>query len=300
MDMSKVGFIGLGLMGKPMSKRILQAGHELVVFNRSRAPMDELVALGARAAGSPGEVAEQAEFVILMLPDSQDVERVVLGQEGVHEGAKKDTIVIDMSTISPFTEIKIAEMLRQKGVYYLDAPVTGSTPAAEAGTLTIMVGGPREAFDKAFPILGCMGKNIHYMGNNGAGQFTKLCNQIAVSLNLLGTCEALLLASKAGLDPLKVIDVLGSGAGSSWQLLNLGPKIVNKDFTPGFKAEHLRKDLRIISEVSEQLGLPLFGTAVVYQLVKSLVENGMGKCGTQSLITILEQLSRHRLTGSSQ
>jgi len=300
MDMSKVGFIGLGLMGKPMSKRILQAGHELVVFNRSRAPMDELVALGARAAGSPREVAEQAEFVILMLPDSQDVERVVLGQEGVHEGAKKDTIVIDMSTISPFTEIKIAEMLRQKGVYYLDAPVTGSTPAAEAGTLTIMVGGPREAFDKAFPILGCMGKNIHYMGNNGAGQFTKLCNQIAVSLNLLGTCEALLLASKAGLDPLKVIDVLGSGAGSSWQLLNLGPKIVNKDFTPGFKAEHLRKDLRIISEVSEQLGLPLFGTAVVYQLVKSLVENGMGKCGTQSLITILEQLSRHRLTGSSQ
>lgn len=300
MDMSKVGFIGLGLMGKPMSKRILQAGHELVVFNRSRAPMDELVALGARAAGSPREVAEQAEFVILMLPDSQDVERVVLGQEGVHEGAKKDTIVIDMSTISPFTEIKIAETLRQKGVYYLDAPVTGSTPAAEAGTLTIMVGGPREAFDKAFPILGCMGKNIHYMGNNGAGQFTKLCNQIAVSLNLLGTCEALLLASKAGLDPLKVIDVLGSGAGSSWQLLNLGPKIVNKDFTPGFKAEHLRKDLRIISEVSEQLGLPLFGTAVVYQLVKSLVENGMGKCGTQSLITILEQLSRHRLTGSSQ
>ncbi len=298
--MSKVGFIGLGLMGKPMSKRILQAGHELIVFNRSRAPVDELVALGASAAQSPGEVAEQAEFVIIMLPDSPDVEKVVLGREGVHEGAGKDTIVIDMSTVSPFTEIKIAEILKQKGVYYLDAPVTGSTPAAEAGTLTIMVGGPREAFDKSLPILQCMGKNIHYMGNNGAGQFTKLCNQIAVSLNLLGTCEALLLASKAGLDPLKVIEVLSSGAGSSWQLVNLGPKIVNKDFTPGFKAEHLRKDLRILSEVSEQFGLPLFGTTVVYQLVKSLVENGMGKCGTQSLITILEQLSRHRLAGGAQ
>jgi 3-hydroxyisobutyrate dehydrogenase len=298
--MSRVGFIGLGLMGKPMSKRILQAGHELTVFNRSRAPVEELAALGARAAQSPREVAEKSEFVVLMLPDSPDVEKVVLGGNGVCEGAGEGSIVIDMSTVSPFTEIKIAEVLRQRGVYYLDAPVTGSTPAAEAGTLTIMVGGPREAFDRSLPILQCMGKNIHYMGNNGAGQFAKLCNQIAVSLNLLGTCEALLLASKAGLDPLKVIEVLGSGAGSSWQLVNLGPKIVAKDFTPGFKAEHLRKDLRILSEVSEQLGLPLFGTAVAYQLVKSLVENGMGKCGTQSLITILEQLSRHRLTGSAQ
>jgi 3-hydroxyisobutyrate dehydrogenase len=299
-DMSRVGFIGLGLMGKPMSKRILQAGHELTVFNRSKAPVEELAALGARAAQSPREVAGKSEFVILMLPDSPDVEKVVLGGNGVCEGASEGSIVIDMSTVSPFTEIKIAEVLRQRGVCYLDAPVTGSTPAAEAGTLTIMVGGPREAFDRSLPILQCMGKNIHYMGNNGAGQFTKLCNQIAVSLNLLGTCEALLLASKAGLDPLKMIEVLGSGAGSSWQLVNLGPKIVAKDFTPGFKAEHLRKDLRILSEVSEQLGLPLFGTAVVHQLVKSLVENGMGKCGTQSLITILEQLSRHRLTGSAQ
>ena len=300
MDMSRVGFIGLGLMGKPMSKRILQAGHELTVFNRSKPPVEELVSLGARAAQSPREVAEKSEFVILMLPDSPDVEKVVLGENGVCEGAGEGSIVIDMSTVSPFTEIKIAEMLRQRGVYYLDAPVTGSTPAAEAGTLTIMVGGPREAFDRSLPILQCMGKNIHYMGNNGAGQFTKLCNQIAVSLNLLGTCEALLLASKAGLDPLKVIEVLGSGAGSSWQLVNLGPKIVAKDFTPGFKAEHLRKDLRILSEISEKLGLPLFGTTVVHQLIKSLVENGMGKCGTQSLITILEQLSRHRLAASTQ
>jgi len=299
-DMSRVGFIGLGLMGKPMSKRILQAGHELTVFNRSKPPVEELVSLGARAAQSPREVAEKSEFVILMLPDSPDVEKVVLGENGVCEGAGEGSIVIDMSTISPFTEIRIAEMLRQRGVYYLDAPVTGSTPAAEAGTLTIMVGGPREAFDRSLPILQCMGKNIHYMGNNGAGQFTKLCNQIAVSLNLLGTCEALLLASKAGLDPLKVIEVLGSGAGSSWQLVNLGPKIVAKDFTPGFKAEHLRKDLRILSEISEKLGLPLFGTTVVHQLIKSLVENGMGKCGTQSLITILEQLSRHRLAASTQ
>jgi 2-hydroxy-3-oxopropionate reductase len=163
-DMSRVGFIGLGLMGKPMSKRILQAGHELTVFNRSKAPVEELAALGARAAQSPREVAEKSEFVILMLPDSPDVEKVVLGGNGVCEGASEGSIVIDMSTVSPFTEIKIAEVLRQRGVYYLDAPVTGSTPAAEAGTLTIMVGGPREAFDRSLPILQCMGKNIHYMG----------------------------------------------------------------------------------------------------------------------------------------
>ncbi len=297
--MSRVGFIGLGLMGKPMSKRILQHGHELVVYNRSRAPIEELVMLGAKAAESPKEVAERSDFIILMLPDSPDVEKIVLGPNGIIEGVRKGIIVIDMSTISPFQEIKIAEILRQKEAYYLDAPVSGSTPAAEAGTLTIMVGGPREAFEKSLPILQCMGKNIHYMGNSGAGQFTKLCNQIAVSLNLLGVCEALLLASKAGLDPLKVIEVVGSGAGASWQLTNLGPKIVIKDFTPGFKAEHLKKDLRILSEVSEQLGVPLFGTMTVYQLVKSLVENGLGKCGTQSLITILEQLSKHRVTAHS-
>lgn len=290
-----VGFIGLGLMGKPMAKRILAAGYELTVHNRSRGPVEELVALGARAASSPRELAERSEVVITMLPDSPDVEKVVLGPGGVVEGARRGSVVIDMSTVSPAVEIAISEKLRERGVEYLDAPVSGGTSGAEAGTLTIMVGGSEEAFERVLPILRCMGRTIVHMGASGAGQLTKLCNQIAVSVNLLGTCEALLLASKAGLDVSRVIEVVGGGAGSSWQLLNLGPKMLSGDFSPGFKAEHLKKDLRIIREVCEQHKLPLLATNLVNELVKSLVEKGHGHLGTQALVLVLEELANHSL-----
>ncbi len=290
-----VGFIGLGLMGKPMAKRILSAGYKLVVHSRSSPPVEELANLGAEKASSPKEVAAKAEIIITMLPDSPDVKKVVLGENGIAEGVRPGSIVIDMSTVSPMVEMEIAEELRKKGVEYLDAPVTGSTMGAESGTLTIMVGGSKEAFERALPVLKTMGKNIVHMGGNGMGQMTKMCNQVAVSLNLLGTCEAILLASKAGLDPKKVIEVIGSGAAGSWQLNNLGPRMVERDFRPGFKVEHLVKDLRIVREVTSRLNLPLLGVNMVAELVKALEQHGYGSEGTQALITVLEKLATHQV-----
>ncbi|MDJ0269223.1 MAG: NAD(P)-dependent oxidoreductase [Aigarchaeota archaeon] len=295
-----VGFIGLGLMGKPMAKRILSAGYRMVVHSRSSPPVEELANLGAEKASSPKEVAEKAEIIIMMLPDSPDVRKVVLGENGIAEGASPGSIVIDMSTVSPIVEVEIAEELRKKGVEYLDAPVTGSTMGAESGTLTIMVGGSKEAFERALPVLKTMGKNIVHMGGNGMGQMTKMCNQVAVSLNLLGTCEAILLASKAGLDPKKVIEVIGSGAAGSWQLNNLGPRMVDRDFRPGFKVEHLVKDLRIVREVTSRLNLPLLGVNMVAELVKALEQHGYGSEGTQALITVLEKLATHQVGSSSR
>jgi len=289
--MTSVGFIGLGLMGKPMATRLLKAGYRLIVHNRSPKPVEELAALGALPASSPREVAERSEFVITMLPDNPDVRSVITGSNGIIEGVRKGMVVIDMSTVSPYLVQELHRMLADRGVDFLDAPVSGSTMAAEAGTLTIMVGGKYEAYERALPLFRAMGDKIFYMGGSGMGAFTKLCNQIAVSLNLLATCEALLLAKKAGLDQQKVIEVISTGAGSSWQLTTLGPKMIKRDFRPGFKVQHLRKDLRIIREMAEQLGLSLFGTNLVAELVKALDQKGHGTDGTQSLITLLEELA---------
>ncbi len=299
MHVARIGFIGLGLMGRPMAKRLLAAGHELKVFNRSKAPVEELVRHGAEAAGSPGEAADKSDYTILMLPDSKDVQGVVLGEKGVIYGAKPGSIVIDMSTISPAVEREIYKSLKQRGVGYLDAPVTGGTIGAEQGTLAIMVGGDYEVFKEAEPILRVLGQRIVYMGPSGSGQMTKICNQISVALSLFGACEALLLASKAGLDLDKVIEVISSGAGSSWQLANLGPAIVNRDFRPGFKAEHLMKDLRIALEIGQELNLPLPGTALIHQLFKSLAARGEGALGTQAVVKVLEDLARHTVSRSS-
>lgn len=289
--MSFVGFIGLGLMGKPMASRLLKAGYRLVVHNRSPKPVEELVALGALPASSPREVAEQSEFVITMLPDNPDVRSVIAGANGVIEGVRKGMVVIDMSTISPSLVQELHSMLADKGIDFLDAPVSGSTMAAEAGTLTIMVGGRQEAYERALPLFRAMGDKIFYMGGPGMGAYTKLCNQIAVSLHLLATCELLLLAKKVGLDQQRVIEVISTGAGSSWLLTTLGPRMIKRDFRPGFKVQHLRKDLRIVREIAEQLGLPLPGIGLVAELVKALDQKGHGTDGTQSLITLLEELA---------
>jgi 3-hydroxyisobutyrate dehydrogenase-like beta-hydroxyacid dehydrogenase len=288
---ARVGFIGLGLMGKPMAKRIVAAGHSLKVYNRSKGPVEELARQGAVPAGSPKEASTGAEIVILMLPDSPEVREVVLGVNGVAEGAEAGTVVIDMSTVSPQTERELESRLAGLGIKYLDAPVTGGTAGAEQGTLTIMVGGDYDAFKRANQILSLLGKRVIYMGPSGSGQLAKLCNQISVVLSLLGACEALHFAKKAGLDLQKVMEILTTGAGSSWQLVNLGPRILARDFQPGFKAEHLAKDLRIISEITHNLSLPLPGTALVYQFFKSLVGKGRGGLGTQALITVLEEMS---------
>jgi len=287
----RVGFIGLGLMGRPMARRLLAAGYGLTVHNRSRGPVEELASMGAFPAGSPREVAERSEAVLLMLPDSAEVEQVVLGKDGLIEGLRAGSVVVDCSTVSPETEVRIAAKLKEIGVDYLDAPVTGSTPAAEGGTLTFMVGGERAAFERVLPILRHLGSRIEHMGPVGHGQLTKLCNQIAVAGNLLAAAEAVLFAKRVGLDPKRVIEVIGAGAASSWQLVNLGPKMVERDFRPGFKAVHLKKDLRIVMEVSERHSLPLPLASLAWQMVRSLVASGYGEQGTQAVIEVLERLA---------
>ncbi len=283
------------MMGKRMARRLLRAGYSLVVHNRSRGPVEELAREGAEPAWSPREVAERVDVLITMVPDSPDVEKVLFGEGGVAESGKRGLIVVDMSTISPIKAREFAERLRERGIEMLDAPVSGGTIGAEQGTLTIMVGGRREVFEKVKPILSVLGKKITYMGGNGAGQSTKICNQVAIAGALLGVCESLLLANASGLDPMKVIDVLSGGAASSWQLINLGPKIVERDFEPGFKASHFRKDLRIAREIGEELDLPLLGAGMVYELLKSLEAEGLGEKGTQALALVLEKLASRRI-----
>ncbi|MEM0349769.1 MAG: NAD(P)-dependent oxidoreductase [Candidatus Caldarchaeum sp.] len=293
--MERVGFIGLGLMGKPMAKNLLRHGFKLAVFNRSRVPVDELASLGATPCGSPREVAKLSECVITMLPDEKAVEQVLLGQNGVLEGMAPGCVVVDMSTVSPGFSKQMMRRVEERGGEMLDAPVSGSTMAAEQGTLTIMVGGKPEVFEKMRPVFEAMGKNIYYMGESGSGSFTKLCNQAAVSLNLLGVCETLMIAAKAGLDLKRVIEVISTGAGGSWQLSNLGPRMVVRDWRPGFKVKHLRKDLRFVRETAESLGLCLPGIALVSELIKTLDEMGHGENGTQALVEVLEKLCNVRI-----
>ncbi|MEM1947278.1 MAG: NAD(P)-dependent oxidoreductase [Candidatus Caldarchaeum sp.] len=292
----KVGFIGLGLMGKPMATNLLRKGFSLAVHSRSPGPVEQLTSLGARPYNSPAEVAEESEILVTMLPDEPEVRQVLTGEKGVLSSLKQGTIVVDMSTVSPHFSREMASYVESAGGYFLDAPVSGSTMAAEQRTLTIMVGGRFEAFMKAKPVLEAMGSNIFYMGESGAGSFAKLCNQVAVSLNLLGVCEMLILGSKAGLDLRKLIQVVSTGAGGSWQLSNLGPRMIERDYKPGFKVKHLRKDLRIVRETAEKFGVSLPGVSLVAELVKALDGMNHGEDGTQALIEVLENISNHRMT----
>ena len=284
-----IGFIGLGHMGKHMARNLLAAGYPLVAHNRSRAPVEELAREGAQPAASAREVAERTEVVITMLPDSPEVELVALGPGGIIEGAREGLVVIDMSTILPRASREIAARLGEKGVVMLDAPVSGGPQGAQAGTLSIMVGGPREVFDRCRPLLEVMGGKIVHMGGNGQGEMTKLCNQVACVLNLLGVAETLVLARRAGLDLARVIEAVGAGAGSSWMLLNQGPKMVARDFAPGFVVRLQQKDLRLVLSTAEELGLPLTGTALVQQLFRALEASGEAELGTQALIKAVER-----------
>ena len=287
-----VGFIGLGIMGKPMARNLLKAGFPLVVSNRTRSKGDELVAEGARWIDSPGSVAREAPVVITMVTDSPDVEQVVLGPEGVIEGVRPGSVIIDMSTISPKVERTIAQQLAARGVAYLDAPVSGGSWGAIQGTLAIMVGGEEAAFQRVRPIFEAMGKSITYMGGSGAGQVTKLVNQILVAITLSGVAEALVFASRAGgADLVKTIEAVKGGAAGSWQLANLAPRIVRGDFAPGFMITLQLKDLRLILEMAQELTLPLPVTALVTQLYRAAAADGKGEYGTQAVATVLERLA---------
>ncbi len=286
-----VGFIGLGIMGRPMARNLLKAGFPLVAWNRTRSKGDGLVTEGARWADTPASMAREVSVVIIMVTDSPDVEEVVLGPAGVIEGVRPGSVVIDMSTISPKVERVIAQQLTTKGVAYLDAPVSGGSWGAIQGSLAIMVGGDQSAFQRVRPVFEAMGKSVTYMGGSGAGQVTKLVNQILVAVTLSGVAEALVFASRAGADLLQTIEAVKGGAAGSWQLANLGPRIVAGDLAPGFMINLQLKDLRLILEMAQELALPLPTTALVMQLYMAAAADGKGECGTQAVATVLERLA---------
>lgn len=294
--MKKIGFIGLGVMGKPMAKNLLKAGYALTVWNRTKSKMEELLSLGATGASSPKEVAENSDVVIIMVTDSPDVEEVILGPLGVIEGAKPGLVLIDMSTISPYVARRVAEKLSEREVKMLDAPVSGGEMGAKEGTLSIMVGGPKGIYEECLPILKVLGKRITYMGESGMGQITKLCNQVICALNIQAVCEGLILGAKAGLDLEKLLQVVTAGAAGSWMLSNLGPKMVKRDFKPGFKMSHQQKDLRLALSFATKLGVPLPGTALTNQIFRIVEAEGMADKGTQAAIVAMEKLANVELT----
>jgi len=283
----RIGFIGLGIMGRPMARNLMKAGFPLTVWNRSRPGIGELVGEGAAEGGSPADVARRSDIVITIVGDSPDVEEVALGANGIIEGAQAGLVHIDMTTISPQVTRRIAEA----GVEMLDAPVSGGQQGAIEGTLSIMVGGKAETLERCRPVLAAMGGKIVYCGPAGAGQTVKLCNQIAVALTNLGVCEALVFAARSGIDPRVMIEAVSAGAGTSWQLQNLAPRIVKRDFRPGFKVAHQGKDLRLALEAAEAMAAPLPGTGLVAGLFAALEADGLGEEGTQALVKALEKLA---------
>lgn len=289
---TKVGFVGLGIMGQPMARNLLKAGFSLVVHSRTRASADALAALGATVAASAADVARATEIVITMVPDSKDVELVASGPDGVFAGAHPGLIVADMSTISPATTRDLAARANDLGIAWLDAPVSGGELGAIAGSLTIMVGGTDAAFERAQPVFAAMGQRVTHIGPTGHGQTAKLCNQILAAVNLLASCEALVLGAKAGLNLDKLHEALTGGAGNSWAFQNLGRKMLNRDFAPAFKVKLQQKDLRLVSETARELHVPVVGTEVVQQLLRALEAQGAGDDGTQKLVTVLEGLAQ--------
>ena len=286
-----VGFIGLGIMGRPMAKNLLKAGYPLVVHSRSQGPVQELVGAGAKAASSPKDVAAQSDVVITMLPNSPDVELVALGKDGLIEGVKRGQLFADMSTISPLVSQKVGKALGAKGVRMLDAPVSGGEKGAIDAALSIMVGGEKADFDAALPVFQALGKTITHLGPLGAGGFTKLANQIIVAVNLTALGEALTLARKAGLDRELTLKALGGGLAGSKCLEQKTANYVSGTYKPGFKIDLHFKDLGLIMESSRALGVPLPATAVVQELFNAMRVKGRGGLDHSGVITLLEELA---------
>jgi 2-hydroxy-3-oxopropionate reductase len=286
--MERLGFIGLGIMGKPMVRNLLKAGNTVTVFNRSQAAIDQLAQDGASPASSSKQVAEQSDIVITCLPDSPDVESVV---KEILQGARSGMLFIDMSTIAAATSKKIYTELKSHGIQALDAPVSGGDIGAQQGTLSIMVGGEKEAFDRALPVLQAMGKNIVHIGESGAGQITKACNQIVVAMTVQAVAEALTLAKKSGVDAAKVREALLGGFAQSRVLEVHGRRILEESFEPGFKLDLHRKDMNIVLQTGREVGVPLFGSAQVTMLMDSLIAQGKGELDNAAIATLYDLLS---------
>jgi 3-hydroxyisobutyrate dehydrogenase len=283
---TKLGFIGVGVMGGPMAANLLRAGFGLTVFDQARSQCEKLVSLGASIADSPRQVALASDVVVTMLPDTPIVEQVLFAENGVAAGLKPGAIVIDMSTISPLGTVEFGKRLATMGCEMLDGPVSGGPVGAIGGTLGIMVGGPREVFDRCLPIFQAMGKTITYTGPLGNGQKTKLVNQLVGATNLLGAVEGLRLARRAGLDVPTTLQAVGSGVANSWMLANLIPMILKEDFAPGFSIRLQHKDLKLLNEWTDSLGGDFPAAEMVFSLFSKAMEMGLQGQGNQGLINI--------------
>ncbi len=287
----KIGFIGLGIMGRGMAANLLKAGFAVRVWNRTTSRIDPLVAKGAAAGSSPADVAAHSDITFICVSDTPDVQAVVLGENGVLQGAQPGALVVDHSTISPIATQEMAAKLAEKGVHMLDAPISGGSEGAAKGTLSIMVGGKADQFTRALPAMQAMGKTITHVGNHGAGQMVKLVNQILVVVTMQAVGEALLFAQAGGLDLEKTLTAVSGGAAGSWMLSNRGPQVINRDWRPGFTIDLQQKDLRLVLEAADQLGVPLPGVALVFQFYRTLQQQGLGGDGNHALVKALEHLA---------
>ena len=286
----QVGFIGLGIMGRGMARNLLKAGFEVIVWNRTPERMAPLVDAGALAGSHPAEVAAQSEIIVVCVSDTPDVRAVLLGEQGVIDGAEPNTLVIDCSTISPQATLSIAAELNAQGIHLLDAPISGGSEGAAQGTLSIMVGGEAEQVTRAMPVLEAMGQTITHVGGQGAGQTVKLVNQILVVGTMQAVSEALVFAQAGGLDLQKTLDAVTGGAAGSWMLSNRGPQVIDRDWRPGFTIDLQQKDLRLVLDEADALGVPLPTTAQVFQYYRTLQAQGLGAEGNHALVKALEHL----------
>ena len=287
----KVGFIGLGIMGRGMANNLLKAGFKVRVWNRTASRMEPLVEAGAEAGSSPADVAAHSDIIVTCVSDTPDVERVLLGEDGVIHGAKPGSLVIDCSTISPQATKEFAAKLAEKGIHMLDAPVSGGSEGAAKGTLSIMIGGDEDQFQRALPVLQAMGKTITHIGPIGSGQTVKLVNQVLVGGNCLAMCEALLLAQAGEVDLQKTYEAISQGAAGSWMFTNRGPQIMKRDWRPGFTIALQQKDLRLVLDAADELGVPLLGTSTIFNLYRTLEARGLEEEGNHALIKALENLA---------
>jgi 3-hydroxyisobutyrate dehydrogenase len=288
---TRLGWIGTGVMGASMCGHLLDAGYAVTLYNRTRAKAEALIERGAHWADTPKEVAQASDCVFTMVGYPNDVEQVILGADGVLAGSKRGNLIVDMTTSSPQLAVQIAEEAARRGVASVDAPVSGGDIGARQATLSIMVGGSREAFDGLAPCFQLLGKTIVHQGGPGAGQHTKMVNQVLVASSMIGVCEALLYAYRAGLDLETVLKSVSSGAAGSWSLSNLAPRIIANDFAPGFFVEHFIKDMGIVLDEAQRMGIALPGLALVHQLYVALAAQGHARDGTQALELALASLS---------
>ena len=293
-----VGFIGLGIMGRGMARNLLKAGFDLCVWNRTASRMEALAEAGARTAASPADLARQCKILITCVSDTPDVEAVILGEHGVIHGVQQGALVIDMSTISPQTTREIAARLNEQGAPMLDAPISGGSEGAANGTLSIMIGGEAAQVERAMPYFRAMGTTITHVGAQGAGQTVKLVNQILVVVNMLAVSEALLFAQAGGLDLEKTLEAVTGGAAGSWMLSNRGSQAIVRDWRPGFTIDLQQKDLRLVLEAADQLGVPLLGTSTCFHFYRTLQARGLGGEGNHAMIKALEHLADLQVGGA--